>query len=380
MQESVLPDPIWVENAAQLNEMLQALMAQPIVAVDTESNSLYAYRERVCLIQFSIPQGDYLLDPLAPFDLSPLGTLFADPQIEKIFHAAEYDVICLRRDFSFTFTNLFDTMLAGRVLGRAAVGLASMLESEFGIVLDKHYQRANWGQRPLKPAMLAYARLDTHYLLSLRNRLKTELKACGRLTLAMEDFYRISQSEASAPSENGNNHDAGMWKLPGIQDLGPHQLAVLSELWRFRDHQARAIDQPHFKVISNQALFEVAQTCPRYIQELGLLPNLSDRLIQRYGRGMLDAVRRGLTAGPVHRPTYTRPDERLTSRMEALRSWRKLTGQTMGVESDVILPRDILMAIAENNPHCKEELATIMNQTPWRYEHFGEEILRILPR
>src|SRR5450756_1232142 len=126
MQESGLPDPIWVDNAAQLEAMLQALLAQPIVAVDTESNSLYAYRERVCLIQFSIPKEDYLVDPLAGLDLSPLGTLFANLQIEKIFHAAEYDVICLRRDFGFTFTNLFDTMIAGRVLGRTAVGLASM--------------------------------------------------------------------------------------------------------------------------------------------------------------------------------------------------------------------------------------------------------------
>lgn len=379
MQESGLPDPIWVDNAAQLEAMLQALLAQPIVAVDTESNSLYAYRERVCLIQFSIPKEDYLVDPLAGLDLSPLGTLFANLQIEKIFHAAEYDVICLRRDFGFTFTNLFDTMIAGRVLGRTAVGLASMLESEFSIVLDKHYQRANWGQRPLKPSMLAYARLDTHYLLSLRNRLKTELNACGRLTLAGEDFYRISQAEASGTSENGNNPEASMWRMPGVQELGPHQLAVLSELWRYRDQQARAIDQPHFKVIGNQALIEVAQTCPRYIQELGLLPSLNDRLIQRYGRGMLEAVRRGMAAQPVHRPASSRPDERLTSRLEALRSWRKLTGQTMGVESDVILPRDILYAIAENNPRCKEELATLMNQSPWRYEHFGAEILKVLP-
>jgi ribonuclease D len=142
------------------------------VAVDTESNSLFAYREQVCLVQFSTTQADFLVDPLALADLTPLAPLFADPKIEKVFHAAEYDLLCLKRDFGFSFANLFDTMLAGRILGRKEIGLGAMLEAFYGVQADKRHQRANWGQRPLPAPLLEYATLDTHYLIPLRDAWK----------------------------------------------------------------------------------------------------------------------------------------------------------------------------------------------------------------
>ena len=163
-------------------------MKNPVVAVDTESNSLYAYQERVCLIQFSIPNQDYLVDPLALEDLSALAPLFNSSKIEKIFHAAEYDIIMLDQDFGFDFENLFDTMVAARILGWKAVGLGSILKDQFGIEVEKKYQRANWGKRPLSKDMLVYAQLDTHYLISLRERIKSDLENIGRWPLAKEDF------------------------------------------------------------------------------------------------------------------------------------------------------------------------------------------------
>src|SRR3972149_5040299 len=101
-----LPLPTLVADAAALAAMLRELQAEPLVAVDTESNSLHAYRERVCLIQFSSPARDYILDPLPLPDLSLLGPLFANPAQEKIFHAGEYDLLCLKRDYHFEFRHL----------------------------------------------------------------------------------------------------------------------------------------------------------------------------------------------------------------------------------------------------------------------------------
>ena len=144
-----LSPPIWVDQPAEVERLARDLTKASRFAVDTESNSLHAYQEQVCLIQVSSPRVDYLIDPLAIHDLSSLGPLFSNPNTETIFHAAEYDLICLTRDFDYHFSRLFDTMHAARVLGRTAFGLGSLLESEFGISLDKHYQRANWGQRLL---------------------------------------------------------------------------------------------------------------------------------------------------------------------------------------------------------------------------------------
>jgi len=161
-------NPVWIDTPKGLNQLITTLTNQKVIAVDTESDSLYSYFEKVCLIQFSTSQTDYLLDPLN-VDIAPLADLFADPSIEKIFHAAEYDILSLKRDYNFTFVNLFDTMLAARILGWKRYGLGSILEEQFEVKLDKRFQRYNWGQRPLSRQALDYARLDTHYLLRLQN-------------------------------------------------------------------------------------------------------------------------------------------------------------------------------------------------------------------
>ena len=173
--------PSFIHQPAGLDALAKTLLAESCIAVDTESNSLYAYREQVCLIQFSTRERDYLVDPLALDDLSPLREVFCNPGVEKVFHAAEYDLICLRRDFGFEFAHIFDTMVAGRILGRDEVGLGAMLLKEFDVQVDKRHQRANWGQRPLPDYLLDYAQYDTHFLIQLRERLSRELEEMGRL-------------------------------------------------------------------------------------------------------------------------------------------------------------------------------------------------------
>jgi ribonuclease D len=197
MQVDTLLPPVWIAKPSTLQELAGKLASCSRVAVDTESNSLYAFREQLCLLQFSTPQTDYLVDPLALDELTPLASIFSDPRIEKIFHAVEYDLICLKRDFNISICNLFDTMQAARILGYHQVGLDSILSAKLGILLNKKYQKANWGERPLSPEMLNYARLDTHYLLDLRDRLQIELQEHGRWELAQEEFVRLAQGNDS---------------------------------------------------------------------------------------------------------------------------------------------------------------------------------------
>src|SRR5258707_4438061 len=158
-----LPEPILVSTPTALRVLVDELQKQSLIAVDTESNSLYAYQERVCLIQISTLDHDWLVDPLALDDLSPLAPLFASTAIEKVFHAAEYDLMCMKRDFGFTFNNLFDTMLAARIIGLKAFGLGALLEQYFGVQADKRFQRADWSQRPIPIEQVRYAQQDTHY-------------------------------------------------------------------------------------------------------------------------------------------------------------------------------------------------------------------------
>jgi ribonuclease D len=369
-----LNDPTLVRYPRALQAMAEAAAQEPYLAVDTESNSLHAYRERVCLIQFSTPQTDYLVDPLALRDLSPLAPLFASPQIEKVFHAAEYDLICLKRDYGFVFENLFDTMLAARMLSWPEVGLGAILEREFGVKQDKRFQRADWGRRPLPPYLLNYARLDTHYLIELRHRQHAALAAAKRWELAQEDFKRLLRVEGQPHEENLDT----CWQISGSHDLKPQQLAVLQELCLYRDQMARAMDRPLFKVMGNKTLVAIAETCPTTLDELSQLHGMTPHQVDRHGQAVLEAVARGQQAPAIYPERAHRPDERYLNRLEALREWRKATAQALGVESDIVLPKDLLAELAQAAPQTPEELAAVMQAAPWRSERYGQQILAAL--
>lgn len=368
-----LSAPVWVDTSPALQRLADLLSREKCIAVDTEANSLHAYRERVCLIQFSTAESDYLVDPLALDDLTYLAPIFADARIEKIFHASEYDLLGLHRDFDFVFANIFDTMLAARTLGYTAIGLGSLLAEKFGLDIDKHNQKADWGQRPLPAQLVDYARLDTHYLVALRELLEAELHAKGRWELAHEDFTRCCYI-------NGNNHHEGRkpWeRVSGHRDLDPRQQTILNELCLVREKIAERLDRPVFKVMGDTILIEAARTAPQSLEELSAL-RMSEKQLQRYGKTVLDAIQRGLNAALVRPSVPPRQPNAVINRLHRLKGWRKDKAKELEVESDVILPRVYLHAIAEKNPRSRQALAQVMDEAPWRAEHFGPEILKAL--
>jgi len=370
-----LAQPVPIANAAQFQALLRRLRGQSPVAVDTESNSLYAYKEKVCLAQISIPGADFLIDPLLPsIDLSALDSLFADAAIEKVFHACEYDVISLRRDFGFTFANLFDTMWAARILGWPRVGLADILKERFGATLDKRWQRFNWGQRPLPPEALAYARLDTHYLLRLREAQLRELRERDRLDEAREIFAELAQAEALPREETRD----GFWRIKGAHDLDVAGRAALRELYLYRDREARRLDRPPFKVIGDRTLIEIANRRPTQLGHLRRVPGMSEGQIARHGRNLLDAVARSRKVEPPRLPPRKSIDPAVLERYERLRQWRKRVASQRGVETDVIIGNAALMALAQRRVRDENDLAGIAGVGPWRRKTYGPAIIEIL--
>lgn len=365
---------VWVDQPQQLRQAACELAEADILAVDTESNSLYAYQEQVCLIQFSTRGKDYLVDALVLPDLSPLAEIFTSERILKVFHAAEYDLICLYRDYGFRFNYLFDTMVAARILGYQKIGLGSLLEKYFGVQMNKKYQRANWGKRPLKGDMLEYARLDSHYLIPLQDELRAELIAADLWELALEDFRRLTQGVEDTTESSEDD----FWKIHGARDLSPEQAAVLKSLYQFRESVAKAQNRPPFKVISHQALVEMAEVCPKNHADLLKLSALHENQAKRYGRGLLEAIRVGKQAPPAYPPNHTRPHNSVLHRIDALQDWRKHTGRDLGVPSDVVLPRDVLNRIAWGDPGDITELQVQMQDVPYRFNRFGQDILTLL--
>ena len=353
--------------------MVADLSTQPRIAVDTESNSLHAFRERVCLIQFSTPEKDYVVDPFMLQDLSPLAPIFADPAIEKIFHAAEYDLICLRRDFGFEFASLFDTMQAARVLGYPFVGLDSILAEKFEVKIDKRHQKADWGARPLTPAQIDYARFDTHYLFQLRNLLEGELREKDRWEIALEDF-----SLACLPNEGREKANGASWKkFSTRRDLSPRELTIMSELCTCRDAIAEKLDRPPFKVVGDDILLEIARTLPEKDVDLSGI-GMSSRQIHMWGRDILAALQRGVEAPLVKREQVKRPSDAVLKRLEKLKNWRKKLAKELAVESDIVLPKMYLGQLAENPPKNISELESIMCDSPTRFKKYGTQIYGLI--
>jgi ribonuclease D len=383
-QKRLVP-PIWVDRPVRFQAMIDRLRGEPALAVDTESNSLYVYRERVCLIQISVPGADYLVDPLALADLSALGPLLADGQVLKVFHGAEYDLISLYRDFGFTVANLFDTMWASRILGWPDHGLAALLYTHFGVIIDKRYQRANWGIRPLPPEQLDYARLDTHYLPALHGLQVRELDRARRWPQAHHRFAKLCE----ARWEIKGFDPEGFWRLPGARDLDDIGRGVLRALYVYREQQAQAENRPPFKLLSNKAMWVLSEQRPPTVEELGRVRGLSTSLVRRQGHALLEAIRRGMRQPlswdqrprQAHNNNHNgRPSADCQGRYEALRTWRNAAAQARGVEPDIVLTNQTLWAVAQRRPRTRAELAGAELLAPWQVDEFGEELLAVLKR
>lgn len=372
MFETLSP-PVWVNTTQLLKQMVDDLASQDRVAVDTESNSLHAFREQVCLLQFSTSKTDYLLDPLVLKDLSILAPIFSNPGIEKVFHAAEYDLICLRRDFGFSFVNLFDTMQAARVLGYPAVGLDRLLGDKFKIKMDKRHQKANWAARPLTKDQIHYARLDTHYLFDLRDALEQELREKQRLEYALEDFNRACIMEEQKQRLNGESWE----RFSGRKDISLRELTVISQLCKWRDKEAAKLNRPPYKVVMDDVFVALAKNPPEQKVDLSAA-GLSEKQIKLWGDQVLSAIRLGVKAPLVERKQLERKNDAVLRRLEKLKAWRKSIGMEMQVESDIILPKPYLGLLSENPPKTLDELRDLMKDTPSRVDRFGAEILMVL--
>lgn len=358
---------------------LGALRQTQRVAVDIEANSLYAYREKICLIQISTDSHDYIIDPLAGYSLDELGRLLADPVVEKVFHAADYDLSLLKGLHGWQVNNLFDTMWAGRILGFSQMGLAWFLETLYGITLSKKCQKADWASRPLSREKLEYARNDTHYLLRLRDDLAQQLRDAGVEEEAREIFADECHLEGTHRVFNPDD----FWRLPGVRTMPPRAQAVLKALFVFRDKEAARRDVPPFKVFNNQILIALAlyaaeqgESLPQGIDSV---PGVSARILERMKPQLLKTIKAGLRAPlPKYPVRQSNAAPGYWKRHESLMTWRKEMARERGVESDVILGRRAVEEIAQKGPNSLDELTAIKSLGPWRRKQYGDSILRVL--
>ncbi|HBA87861.1 MAG TPA: 3'-5' exonuclease [Geobacter sp.] len=357
-----------VTDQITLDELVERLSRESVLAFDLEADSLHHYTEKVCLIQVSSESETRLIDPLAPIDAKALAPIFANPAIKKIFHGADYDMRSLYRDFGIEVVNLFDTMIASQFLGESEFGLAALLKKRFGVELDKRYQKADWSKRPLSPEMMEYAMKDTSLLIELYGQLESELRVKGRLAWVEEESELVAGVRSA--SREG---ELMCLRFKGANKMRPRELAVLEELLRFRDEKARAADVPPFRILSNDLLRELAEKQPRTNFELVGIHTMSSKLIERLGRGLLAAVAAGLAVPQDKLPqaqSGRRPvlDRALEERVKRLKVWREAKSAQLGLGVGLVANNTLLEALAEPG---SPQTALLKR---WQREAFGDEL------
>ncbi len=327
-----------IQTDAQLAEFLPKLETADRVAVDTEADSLHCYFEKLCLIQISVPGHDYLVDPLAQVDLSPLAVALTPKEI--VLQGADFDLRLLRRTLGFVATRIFDTVIAARLLGIRSFSLAALVERYFGVTLAKGSQKANWAQRPLRRHMAEYALNDTRYLLPLAEKLEAELRECGRM-----DWFRQSCERALEQSRIERTRDGEEpWRISGAGKLGGRAAAVLRELWQWRDQEAQAVDKPSFHILQNHLLLEAAE---QFVA--GQVPDYR-HFSPRRRQGFRDAGHRGLNLPESEWPVRpkrrgTRPTPEMERAADELRRRRDAVADQHGIEPSLIAPRGAIDAL-----------------------------------
>ena len=365
----------WIRTKPDLEELARSLESCRAIGLDTESDSLYHHRDKVCLVQIATDRGDaFLIDSLA-VDLAPLAAAMADPRLVKVLHGADYDVATLKRDVGFSFASLFDTMIAARLIGKSELGLVAVARDELGVTLSKTNQKDDWSRRPLTPQQEAYALADVVHLVALRERLAERLVAVGRLEWLREECDAIA---ALQPLTRKRDPEAYLG-IKGARRLAPRSLAALRELHAWRERRAEETDTPPFRILGNETLMKLAELLPASEAELRGVPGILPRL-SRQAEALLDAVRRARELPEAELPALPRVPRPVVSdvaqrRIERLKAWRTRKGQELGLDASVVLPQRLIDRLAEAAPADAQGLGRVDGLRRWRVESFGTELI-----
>ncbi|RPJ80427.1 MAG: ribonuclease D [Deltaproteobacteria bacterium] len=367
-----------IDTEQSLQEILPQLEKSSYLSVDLEADSMFNFREKVCLIQLAVPKMNLVVDPFKINSLEPLKPLFLNQEIQKIFHGADYDIRSLYRDFGFEINNLFDTEMACRFLGANETGLDAVLRERFDIHLDKRFQRKDWSDRPLSEEMVEYAARDVVHLHALAGLLQDELRQKGRYDWVVEECGILSKVRPAT-----TNTEALFLKFKGAGRLDRRSLSVLEQLLQLRIRIAEKKNRPVFKIMSSRDLLRLANEKPKTVTDLQKKDFLSDRQTSMYGEWVIAAVQKGMEVSEKDLPVYPRKKApvmgpEIPGRIKAIKKWRDQLAEELHMDPAMLFNRALMTAIAIKRPDNMKSLGEVDGIRNWQKKEFGKEILKIL--
>lgn len=350
------------------------------VGIDAERASGYRYGQKAYLVQIRREgSGTWLFDPIACPDLSPVGEAIGDA--EWILHAATQDLPCLA-EVGLRPTSLFDTELGGRLAGLPRVGLGAMVEHFLGLQLAKEHSAVDWSARPLPEPWLLYAALDVEVLVDLRDAVAEELAAQGKAAWAAEEFENLLAFTGPEPRVDPWRRTSGMHKVRGRRGL-----AIVRELWLWRDGVAQQRDTSPGRVLPDAAISEIAianQRATKPPRQVGSSEPRLARSIRRHQEAILDVVAQALAlpdsdlpvlslppTGPPPPKAWADRDPVAAARLSRSRELLGAISEELGVPVENLLTPDLLRRFLWEGPAAPTtaevaEALSVMGARRWQ--------------
>ncbi len=372
-------EPQIITKNEDLKTLCDVLATQDRLAIDLEGDSLHHFREKLCLLQVTDENEDYIVDVLSITDFTPMKEILENPDILKVMHGADYDVVSLKRDYNCSINSLFDTALAAQFLNYDKFGLANLIERHFGFQLEKRYQKHDWSRRPLRWEHIDYARMDTHYLLALHEIMTLQLKRVGLFDACMEESTCLTRREW-----NGRQFDdLDFLRVKKATALSKDSKKALRALYEARDVWAENRDVPVFHFATDGVLFSIAKQLPTDKESLieSVNPKYKGLVLKKQNQ-LLGLVKSGLED---ERPLPTlktqsnkRPKNRwLNTVVNKLREWRTLQKES-GVHDFLLPTNNQIKDLAFALPREMDELIELEVLRHWQIERWGSDVLTVI--
>ena len=379
-----------VKSELELVEAVSLLKNCTEIAIDTESNGMYAYKERVCLIQVATADHCFIIDTLLIEDMTPLDKIMSDRNVLKILHGSDYDLRCLNRDYGFNLRSLFDTQIGARFLGDTRPNLGSVLDIYLDVQIKKSHklQTSNWGLRPLSYEALEYAASDVEHLIDLHEELTQRLEKLDRYPWVYEECQRLEQIKYVEPLAP----DVAFLNLRGSKKLTPSGLAILKGLFLWRDTKASVKDVPPSRILTNDDLIELCLQAEslRSTNRVTILKVLTEgarvnpSIPYNYLDEILDILVQAVDAPEVHRPEQRRinsfKDPEAKDRLHLLKQWRQNRAACLSLDPSLIWPVKSLERIAIETDRWHTEVTDLENSSvrSWQVKEFSEELQNLI--
>ncbi len=370
----------FIKNNIELTECINYCKKEKIIAVDLEADSMFHYKEKVCLIQLATVAKNFIIDPLAINNTGSLSLIFSDKNIIKVFHGADYDIRSLYKFYKITVNNLFDTELASRFIGKTKTGLSSVVQERFNVVLDKRFQKKDWSKRPLLKEMLDYAVSDVIYLIQLYYIIKKELVEKNRYLWVTEECKKLSMVKYT-----GGNNKPLVFNFKGAMKLKPKNLTLLEALLVFRKTVAQKKDKPLFKIINNEALLKLAQEIPLDIKKIKELKILSTRQLNMYGNSLVQIIlsshnREGMSLLKYSGKKKITVKPCVSKRVKKLKLWRDNLAEKLKLDPPLLFNKATLLSIAEEKEISMDKLYSMEKLSTWQKKEFGYDIVEVIEK